>query len=97
MGAEPAVEDEKGIMDKLRELKDLDAPRCGDAPYNDGDYGYSSETLEKCVIGKWDDGGNGCNITCKQARGHDIAPVDSTHLAYKFMRDGDGDGMICVK
>ena len=42
----------------------------------------------------WDDNGNG-RITCAEARGHGIAPVPRGHPAYPFMRDGDGDGVVC--
>ena len=34
-------------------------------------------------------------ITCAEARRHGIAPVHSDHPAYAFMRDGDGDGVVC--
>ena len=43
---------------------------------------------------EWDENGDG-RITCKEARKAGIAPVYSTHPAYKFMRDGDGDGVVC--
>ena len=42
----------------------------------------------------WDDNGNG-RITCREARRHGIAPVSRGHPAYPFMRDGDGDGVVC--
>ena len=42
----------------------------------------------------WDDNSNG-RITCAEARRHGIAPVPFTHPAYPFMRDGDGDGVVC--
>ena len=42
----------------------------------------------------YDDNGNG-RITCAEARRHGIAPVHSDHPAYAFMRDGDGDGVVC--
>lgn len=42
----------------------------------------------------WDDNGNGM-ITCAEARRHGIAPVPRGHPAYPFMRDGDGDGVVC--
>ncbi len=42
----------------------------------------------------WDDNNNG-RITCKEARRHGIAPVHRGHPAYSFMRDGDGDGVVC--
>ena len=43
---------------------------------------------------RWDTNGNG-RITCKEAREHGIAPVRQGHPAYRFMRDGDGDGVVC--
>ena len=42
----------------------------------------------------WDDNGNG-RITCAEARRHGIAPVPRSHPAYPYMRDGDGDGVVC--
>ncbi len=46
------------------------------------------------ALAKWDDNGNG-RITCKEARRHGIAPVPKGHPAYPYMRDGDGDGVVC--
>ena len=34
-------------------------------------------------------------ITCNEARLHGIAPVPRGHPAYPYMRDGDGDGVVC--
>ena len=42
----------------------------------------------------WDDNGNG-RISCAEARRHGIAPVRHYHPAYPFMRDADGDGVVC--
>ena len=42
----------------------------------------------------YDDNRNG-RITCKEARRHGITPVPRSHPAYRFMRDGDGDGVVC--
>ena len=42
----------------------------------------------------WDDSGNG-RITCREARRHGIAPVRKGHPAYVYMRDADGDGVVC--
>ena len=42
----------------------------------------------------YDDNSNG-RITCKEARRHGIAPVPRSHPAYRYMRDGDGDGVVC--
>ena len=49
----------------------------------------ASDALER-----WDDNGNG-QITCAEARRHGIAPVPRGQPAYRFMRDGDGDGVVC--
>jgi len=46
------------------------------------------------VIAAWDDNRNG-RISCAEARAHGIAPVTREHPAYPFMRDGDGDGVVC--
>ena len=42
----------------------------------------------------YDDNDDG-RITCAEARAHGIAPVPRGHPAYKYMRDGDGDGVVC--
>lgn len=46
------------------------------------------------ALRRWDTNGNG-RITCREARAHGIAPVRRGHPAYPFMRDGDGDGVVC--
>ena len=46
------------------------------------------------ALAKWDDNRNG-RITCAEARRHGIAPVPRSHPAYPYMRDGDGDGVVC--
>ena len=46
------------------------------------------------AIAEWDDDRNG-RITCAEARAHGIAPVRRDHPAYPFMRDADGDGVVC--
>ena len=46
------------------------------------------------ALALWDDNGNG-RITCAEARAHGIAPVDRGHPAYQYMRDADGDGVVC--
>ena len=45
-------------------------------------------------IAEWDDDRNG-RVSCAEARAHGIAPVRRDHPAYPFMRDGDGDGVVC--
>ena len=46
------------------------------------------------AIAVWDDNRNG-RVSCAEARAHGIAPVTRDHSAYPFMRDGDGDGVVC--
>ena len=46
------------------------------------------------VLAMYDDNGDG-RIVCAEARRHGIAPVSRDHGAYRFMRDGDGDGWVC--
>ena len=46
------------------------------------------------ALALYDDNRNG-KITCKEARRHGIAPVPRSHPAYRYMRDGDGDGVVC--
>lgn len=50
--------------------------------------------LDDDALARYDDNGNG-SITCREARRHGIAPVRRDHPAYRFMRDGDGDGVVC--
>ena len=46
------------------------------------------------ALALWDDNGNG-RITCAEARALGIAPVHRGHPAYQYMRDADGDGVVC--
>ena len=46
------------------------------------------------ALALYDDNGNG-RITCAEARRHGIAPVPRSHPAYQYMRDADGDGVVC--
>ena len=46
------------------------------------------------ALARYDDNRNG-RITCKEARRYGIAPVHRSHPAYRYMRDGDGDGVVC--
>ena len=46
------------------------------------------------TLAMWDDNRNG-QVTCAEARRHGIAPVPRGHPAYRYMRDGDGDGVVC--
>ena len=66
----------------------------------DGREAVSAPTPKTTAAGgadalqRWDTNGNG-RITCREARAHGIAPVRRGHAAYPFMRDGDGDGVVC--
>ena len=54
----------------------------------------SAPQVEGDPLELYDDNGNG-RITCAEARRHGIAPVRSDHPAYQYMRDSDGDGVVC--
>lgn len=46
------------------------------------------------ALALYDDNGNG-RITCSEARAHGIAPLRRGDPAYQYMRDADGDGVVC--
>ena len=46
------------------------------------------------ALSLYDDNDNG-RISCAEAREHGISPVRSDHPAYPYMRDPDGDGIVC--
>ena len=46
------------------------------------------------ALALWDDNGSR-RITCAEAQAHGIAPVHRGHPAYQYMRDVDGDGVVC--
>ena len=46
------------------------------------------------MLALYNDNGNG-TITCAEARRHGIVPVLRSHPAYRYMRDADGDGVVC--
>ncbi len=58
--------------------------------------GHSNDAVgtDSEALAQWDDNGNG-RITCAEARAHGIAPVHRGHPAYGYMRDADGDGVVC--
>ena len=56
--------------------------------------GASAPAARDDALARYDDNRNG-RITCKEARRHGIAPVPRSHPAYRYMRDGDGDGVVC--
>ncbi len=50
--------------------------------------------LRRKRMNLYDTNGNG-QITCAEARQHGITLVRSYHLAYRHVRDPDGDGVVC--
>ena len=70
---------------------DMEPMACTARPASAGDR---DETAGDDPLAMYDDNGNG-RITCKEARRHGIAPVPRDHPAYRYMRDGDGDGLVC--
>ena len=71
---------------------DMEPLVCRAGPASAGDSGRGAGGDD--VLARYDDNGNG-RITCKEARRHGIAPVPRSHPAYRYMRDGDGDGVVC--
>ena len=71
---------------------DMEPMACTARPAPAGDRNEAAG--DSHALAMYDDNGNG-RITCKEARRHGIAPVRSDHPAYRYMRDGDGDGMVC--
>ena len=70
---------------------DMESIACTAGPASARD---KNEAAGDDPLAMYDDNGNG-RITCKEARRHGIAPVRSHHPAYRYMRDGDGDGVVC--
>ncbi len=70
---------------EVRECKIVEAP---------AKVQHSPQQSSSDALAKWDDNRNG-RITCSEARRHGIAPVRKGHPAYRYMRDGDGDGVVC--
>ena len=77
------------------------APEAAPTAAAEGTPAASSETEQQSgpqpegdPLSLYDDNGNG-RITCAEARRHGIAPMHSDHPAYQYMRDSDGDGVVC--
>ena len=71
--------------------------KCAGAPAGEPARGAppaAGQSGQSGALGLYDDNGNG-RITCAEARRHGIAPVPRDHPAYRYMRDGDGDGVVC--
>ena len=66
---------------------------CRTAPASAGSNTQAPNGRDDALT-RYDDNRNG-RITCKEARRHGIAPVPRSHPAYRYMRDGDGDGVVC--
>ena len=66
---------------------------CRTAPASTGDA-TQAPNCGVDALARYDDNRNG-RITCKEARRHGIAPVPRSHSGYQYMRDGDGDGVVC--
>ena len=66
---------------------------CRTEPASAGDTGRGAGNGND-ALARYDDNRNG-RITCKEARRHGIAPVPRSHPAYRYMRDGDADGVVC--
>ena len=79
-------------LDRFRRLE-REARAAGRGLWNPGAAAAASSGAGGGGL-RWDDDGNG-RVTCAEARRHGIAPVPRSHPAYAYMRDGDGDGVVC--
>ena len=80
-------------LDRFRQLE-REARTAGRGLWGAAAAGSSSRSSAGSARVQWDDDGNG-RVTCAEARRHGIAPVPRSHPAYAYMRDGDGDGVVC--
>ena len=86
-------------LDRFRQLE-REARSAGRGLWNPATSPSRAATAARAPSGAaaaripWDDNGNG-RVTCAEARRHGIAPVPRSHPAYAYMRDGDGDGVVC--
>jgi len=71
---------------------DMQPMACTAPPASAGDG--TEAAGDSHALALYDDNGDG-RITCKEARGHGIAPVSRDHPAYRYMDDRDGDGVVC--
>jgi len=84
----------ENILSRCESIK-MVVTQCVSVVQNQSNQSVSTGELDSNhPLSKWDDNKNG-RITCKEARRHGIAPVYSDHPAYKYMRDGNNDGVIC--
>ena len=63
-------------------------------PSPSGASAASAPAASDDALALYDDNRN-ARITCKEARPHGIVPVPRSHPAYYYMKDGDGDGIVC--
>ena len=86
-----------GYADEMREqsLASTGSPRPGTEPADPKRVGAAEvETTSSDESIPWDDNRDG-RVTCSEARQHGIAPVRRGDAAYRYMRDSDGDGVVC--
>ena len=67
---------------------------CRTTTARDRDAGTGGPGGADDALGRYDDNRDG-RLTCKEVRRHGIAPVHRGHPAYRYMRDGDSDGIVC--
>ena len=75
--------------DARQRQRGLWGAECTDAP-----RGQLAGGEMPAAVKRYDDNGNG-GISCAEAHRHGIAPVRRGHPAYAYMRDADGDGVVC--
>ncbi len=83
-------------LERFRGLE-RDARRAGRSLWGSAAQAPAAAALPagaQAALARWDDNRNG-RISCAEARRHGIAPVPRGHPAYRHMRDGDNDGVVC--
>ncbi|OHU90826.1 MULTISPECIES: excalibur calcium-binding domain-containing protein [Pseudoalteromonas] len=63
-------------------------------PHSELGNSDQEDDKQRSPLEMYDDNNNG-RISCSEAKKHKITPVLSQHPAYQFMRDSDGDGIVC--
>ena len=81
----------EGVLSRCHST-DMEPLRCGAERRQGVQRGEDIEGRE--VLDRYDDNGDG-RIWCSEACRHGIAPVHRDHPAYRYMRDGDADGVVC--
>ena len=85
------AKDLKSVLSSCENTDLIYFPREESVPLISNDISITEETN---ALALYDDNNNG-RITCNEAKVHGISPVHHGHIAYVYMNDRDGDGVVC--